>query len=83
MRVNYARPVAGLAAIQSQTFHDLFDEYEGKLVRTGYQGIVARLHLHSIAHFGLWIEREGRRLKLSNEQTLKAFPGISPCANNP
>ena len=73
MRVHYARPVAGLSAIQSQTFHDLFGEYEGKLVRTGYQRIVARLHLHSIAHFGLWIELEGRRLEMSNEQPLKAF----------
>ena len=73
MHVHFARPVAGLAAIQSQTFHDLFDEYEGKLVRTGYHGIVARLHLHSIAHFGLWIEREGRRLERSDEETVTAF----------
>jgi len=68
MHVHYARPVAGLAAIQSQTFHDLFDVYEDTLVQSGYHGVVARLHLQSIAHFGLWLEREGRRLELSNEE---------------
>ena len=31
MHVHFARPVAGLAAIQSQTFRDLFDAYEGTL----------------------------------------------------
>jgi len=57
MRVHYSRPVAGLSAIRSQTFQQLSGEYEGRLLRTGYHHQVARLHLQSIAHFGVWIEQ--------------------------
>ena len=64
MRVQYSKPVAGLSAIQSQTFHELFGEYEGRLVRARYHQISARLHCLSIAHFGVWIEREARPLAL-------------------
>ena len=64
MRVHYSRPVAGLSAIWSQTFQELFGEYEGRLLRTGYHHQVARLHLQSIAHFGVWIELEGTLLSV-------------------
>jgi len=73
MHVQYSQPVAGLSAIQSQTFHELFGEYEGRLVRARYHPISARLHCQSIAHFGVWIEREGRPLETINDQTLEAF----------
>jgi hypothetical protein len=63
MRVRYSTPVAGLSAIRSQTFQRLFEEYERKLIRTGYHPTVARLHRQSIVHFGLWIELERRRLE--------------------
>jgi len=73
MRVHYSRPVAGLSAIQSQTFQHLFGEHAERLFRSGYHQQVARVHLQSIAHFGVWIELEGRRLETINEQTLAAF----------
>ena len=73
MRVQYSKPVAGLSAIQSQIFHELFGEYEGRLVRARYHQICARLHCQSIAHFGVWIEREGHPLETINDQTLEAF----------
>jgi len=73
MRVHYSRPVAGLSAIRSQTFQELFGEYEGRLLRTGYHHQVARLHLQSIAHFGVWIELEGHPLETIDEQTVGAF----------
>jgi hypothetical protein len=73
MHVQYSKPVAGLSAIQSQAFHELFGEYEGRLVRARYHRIGARLQCQSIAHFGVWIEREGRPLETINDQTLVAF----------
>jgi len=73
MRAHYSRPVAGLSATRSQTFQQLFGEYEGRLLRTGYHHQVARLHLQSIAHFGVWIELEGHRLETIDEQTVGAF----------
>jgi site-specific recombinase XerD len=73
MRVHYCRPVVGLSAIRSRTFQNLFGEYKRRLFRTGYNHKVARLHLQSIAHFGVWIELEGRSLETIDEQTLGAF----------
>jgi hypothetical protein len=59
MRVHCAKPVFGLSAIRSRTFQQRFHEYERWLVRAGYHPAVARRHLHSIAHFGVWMERQG------------------------
>lgn len=73
MRVHYSRQVLGLSAIRSRIFRNLFGEYERRLFRTGYNPRVARLYLHSIAHFGVWIEREHRRLKTIDEATLEVF----------
>ena len=73
MRVHYGRAVAGLSAIRSRTFQNLFGEYERRLFGTGYSYKVARLHLQSIAHFGVWIELEGRSLGTIDEQILGAF----------
>jgi len=73
MRVYYSTPVAGLSGIRSQAFQRLFGEYERRLLDTGYHHRVARLHLLSIAHFGVWIELEGRRLETITEQTVEAF----------
>lgn len=73
MHVHYSGPVVGLSAIRSWTFQHLFGEYERRLIRTGYHHKVARLHLQSIAHFGVWIELAGRRLETIDEQTVGAF----------
>ena len=69
MRVDYSSPVGGLSAIRSQIFHHLFGEYERRLFRTGYHHKVARLHLQSIAHFGVWIELQGGRLETAIPST--------------
>jgi hypothetical protein len=63
MRVPYSTPVAGLSAIRSQTFQHRFGEYGRRLIRSGYHPQVARLHLHAIVHFGVWLEREDRHLE--------------------
>jgi len=73
MRVHYSRPVLGLPAVRSRIFRNLFGEYERRLFRIGYNHKVARLHLHSIAHFGVWIERAHCRLKTIDDKTLGVF----------
>jgi integrase len=74
MRVQYySRPVLGLSALRSRVFRQLFGEYERKLFRSGYNPKFARLHLHSIAHFGVWIELEHHRLKTIDEDILWTF----------
>jgi hypothetical protein len=60
-------PVLGLSAVQSRAFRILVGKYERRLVRIGYHPTVVRLHLHSIAHLGVWIEREGRSLEIDAE----------------
>ena len=42
-------------------------------VRTGYHHKVVRLQLQSVAHLGVWCEREDRRLDTINDQTLEVF----------
>ena len=83
MRVDYSSPVVGLSAIRSRTFQHLFGEYEQRLFRTGYHHKVARLHLQSIAHFGVWIELEGRRLETIDEETLEGFGRHRPTCTCP
>lgn len=73
MHVHCSRPVLGLSTVRSPTFLTLVAEYEQRLVRTGYHPIVARLHLHAIAHFGIWLEREHHQLTTIVEDTLRAF----------
>lgn len=83
MRVHCAKPVVGLSAIRSRTFQQLFQEYERWLVRAGYHPTVARLHLHSIAHFGVWIELQGHRLETIDDQTVGAFERHRPTCRCP
>ena len=73
MQIRYRGPVLGLSAIRSPVFRELFDEYEQRLIRSGYNDIVARFHLHSVAHFGVWIELEDRSLKTIDEESVWAF----------
>lgn len=74
MRVHsYARPVLGLSAVRSRTFRKLFDEYERRLLRDGFNAKAVRLHLDAVAHFGVWHARGHRRLTTIDEETLSAF----------
>ncbi|MPZ21148.1 MAG: hypothetical protein GEV06_25105, partial [Luteitalea sp.] len=69
----YAKPILGLSAIRSATFVERVHDYERRLVRTGYNPYVVRLHLHSVAHFGVWLERSGAALETIDEETVAAF----------
>ena len=55
----YPKPILGLSAIQSARFLTLFQDYIQELVQAGYNPGVVRLHLRSVAHFGVWLELEG------------------------
>ncbi len=69
----YSKPILGLSAIQSATFVGLFQDYQKALAQAGYNPYVARLHLRSVAHFGVWLELEGVALESIDEQTVAAF----------
>ena len=69
----YSKPILGFSTIRSATFVELFQDYEEELVRAGYNHHVARLHLHSIAHFGVWLELEGVEFETIDEGTVAAF----------
>jgi len=51
----------------------LLREYEEQLVRAGYKRLSTRLHLHTAAHFAVWLEREGVAIEAIDEQTVAAF----------
>lgn len=74
----YSKAVPGLSAIQSAQFVKLVGGYETALVEIGYKPHVVRFHLHAVAHFGVWIEREGVELETVNEATVAAFEGHRP-----
>jgi len=69
----YSKPIPGLSAIQSTTFVELFQDYGQELAEAGYNGQVARLHLRSVVHFGIWLEFEGVTLEAIDEQSVAAF----------
>ena len=69
----YSKPIPGLSAIQSTRFVELFQDYGQELAEAGYNGQVARLHLRSVAHFGIWLELEGVTLEAIDEQNVAAF----------
>lgn len=71
--MHYTKPVLGLSAIQAPVFRSLLGEYEQRLLGQGYSDIVVRFHLHSVAHFGVWIEFEDQRLRTISDETLCAF----------
>lgn len=70
---SYSKPILGISAIRSARFVALLHDHEGELVRAGYNPIVTRLHLHSIAHFGVWLEREGLDIEKIDDRTAAAF----------
>lgn len=69
----YSKPILGLSVIRSERFVELVHDYEKALVNIGYNPYVVRFHLHSVAHFGVWLEREGAELERIDEKTVFAF----------
>jgi len=69
----YSKPVLGLSTIQSATFIELFQDFGEELVQVGYNCLVARLHLRSVAHFGVWLEREGIALESIDDEAVARF----------
>ena len=69
----YSKPIRGLSAIRSSSFVEALRSYETALVVSGYNPHVVRLHLHSVAHFGVWMELEGAELGEMNETMVARF----------
>ena len=69
----YSKPILGLSTIQSATFVGLFQDYGKERVQAGYNSLVARLHLRSVAHFGVWLELEGIELESIDDETVARF----------
>ena len=71
----HKKPILGLSTIRSAVFLEHFGDYERQLATAGYCDIAARLHLHSVAHFGVWLEREGVPLEAIDDGTVAEFSG--------
>jgi integrase/recombinase XerD len=69
----YSKAVLGLSAIRSASFVELVHDHERELVGTGYNAHVVRFHLHSVAHFGVWLQLEGAELGAIDGETVAAF----------
>lgn len=69
----FSTTVLGRSAIRSSDFQNRIDEYEQRLVRSGYNPIVVRFHLHAVVHFGVWLELEERELREIDEETIQSF----------
>jgi integrase/recombinase XerD len=69
----YLKPILGLSDIRSATFLQLVHDYEKALVKSGYNPYVVRLHLHSVSHFVIWLERKGIKLETIEQRTVAAF----------
>ena len=74
----YSKPVLGLSEIQSANFLKLFDGYETALARSGYNPHVVRFHMHAVAHFGVWLEKNDVELGEIDEATLNRFERHRP-----
>jgi site-specific recombinase XerD len=70
---NYSKPIQGLSSVRSASFLELVSDYEAALVASGYNPHVVRFHLHSVAHFGIWLELKGAQLGAIDEGTVAAF----------
>ena len=70
---SYSKPVLGLSAVRSASFLELVHDYQTELVRAGYNPFVVRFHLHSVAHFGVWLQQEGTELEMIDEGASAAF----------
>ena len=79
----YSKPVLGLSAVRSASFLELVHDYQTELVRAGYNPFVVRFHLHSVAHFGVWLQQEGTELEMIDEGASAAFERHRSCCSCP
>ena len=79
----FSKGVRGWAAIRSSDFQNRVDEYGQRLVRSGYNPIVVRFHLHAVVHFGVWLEIEDRELRETDEETVQSFERHRSCCMCP
>ncbi len=75
--------IRGCSAIRSSDFQNLVDEYEQRLVGSGYNQKVVRFHLHAVVHFGVWLELEEHELRGIDEGTLQSFERHRSCCTCP
>lgn len=69
----YLKPIRGLSLIRSTSFLESVYDYEKTLFANGYNPHVVRFHLHSVAHFGIWLGQKGIKLGTVDEGTITAF----------
>jgi integrase/recombinase XerD len=69
----YLKPIRGLSSIRSTSFLESVCDYEKTLFANGYNSQVVRFHLHSVAHFGIWLEQKGIKFGAVDEGTITAF----------
>lgn len=69
----YSKPVLGLSSIRSADDVDLIREYEDALITAEYCPQVARLHLHSVVHFMIWLQRQGIALEAADDYLVTTF----------
>jgi len=79
----YSKPILGLTSIRSGSYLRLISEYEGELVESGYNSKVVRLHLHSVAHLGVWLQIAGVSLEAIDEDAVVAFDQHRPACTCP
>ena len=79
----YPKPILGLSTIQSARFLELIQDYGKEFVQAGYNPDVARLHLRSVVHFGVWLGLEGVALESIDEQTVATFDRHRLCCACP
>ena len=70
---SYSKPILGMSTIRSARFVALLHNYGDELVRAGYHPVAARLHLQSIVHFGVWLDRKGLQIEKIDDRTVAAF----------
>jgi hypothetical protein len=79
----YSSPILGLTSIRSARYLKLVTDYEKELMQSGYNGMVARGHLHSVAHFVVWLSLAGTELETADEETVVAFDQHRPACTCP
>ncbi len=75
--------VLGWSAIRSSDFQNFAGEYEQSLVHSGYHHVHVRFHLHAVVHFGIWLEREQRKLSEIDDESLQSFERHRSCCTCP
>lgn len=67
-----------LPSIRSKVFLSHYAAYKGRLISAGHQQGSLRLNLKHIAHFGFWLELEGRTISEVDGSVLQDFDRHCP-----